>query len=270
MRYFENMSDVALSCPLHDAYNSISEYILRYFPLISDMYSNMYVVVTSATHKDVISALEKVGAKVIPQKGGGVGKEFISDARRQAIRVSFEHGHSYTHFVEVDRLLQWYHKYPQELRSIVEQIPAHDFLIIGRTKRAFDTHTKCQIETERLSNKVCSLLLGKEVDITCASRGISRKAGEVILQNSKAKYSSTDSEWPIIIKCCTDIPIGYIEVEGLEFEAMFRHPEEVIEAGGLEAFKRRRDENPESWLWRIRIAEQICSTAISTYQSLVQ
>jgi hypothetical protein len=48
---------------------------------------------------------------------------------------------------------------------------------------------------------------------------------------------------------------------------MFRHPERVMEAGGLEAFK-KRDENPESWLHRMRMAEEICSTAISTYRSL--
>lgn len=262
------MNDIVLTCNVHDPNNSLPDYIHRYFPNISDFYNCSYAVVTSSTHLDVVSALEDEGVKVVPQIGGGVGKEFISDARRQALRVSLEHGHSHAHFIEIDRLLQWYHTYPQELQSVVEQIPAHDFLIIGRTKRAFNTHTRCQIETERLSNRVCSLLLGKEVDITCASRGISRRAGEVILQKSKAKDASTDSEWPIIIKCCTDYPIDYIEVEGLAFEAMFRHPERVMEAGGLEIFKKKRDDNPESWLWRIRIAEQISATAISSYQSL--
>ena len=93
------------------------------------------------------------------------------------------------------------------------------------------------------------------------------RAREVIIDKSIAKNVGTDSEWPLIIKCCTDFPIDYVQVEGLEFELAFRYPERVREAGGLEAMKTKRDTNPESWLHRIRAAEQICSTAISTYQA---
>ena len=262
------MNDIALACVAHDPNNSLTKYINRYFPYISGLYGGMYAVVTSSTHPDVVSAFEDKGVIVVPQIGGGGVSEFISDARRQAVSVSLENGHGHIHFIETDRLLQWSHSYPDELKSVIKLILAHDFLVIGRTKRSFNTHTRCQIETEGLSNKVCSLLLGKDVDVTCATRGMSKRAGEVILEKSRSKHVSTDSEWPIIIKCCTDFQIGYIAVEGLEFEAVFRHPERVMEAGGLGAFKKKRDENPESWLHRIRMAEEICSTAISTYQSL--
>ncbi len=89
-----------------------------------------------------------------------------------------------------------------------------------------------QIETEIISNEVISLIIGKEMDFTCASRGISRRAGDVILEKSRATHVSTDSEWPIIIKYLTEFSIGYIQVEGLEFESLFRVPERVEEAGG--------------------------------------
>ena len=228
----------------------------------------MFIIVTSATDLATIDELRRYGVTVEFQEGGGVGLEFISDARRQALRASVESGHIYTHFIEIDRLLQWIKTHPDELGSIVKQIPHHDFLIIGRTQRALDTHTRCQIKTERLANKVCSLILGQDVDITVASRGISKRASHIILKYSKARHVGTDSEWPIIIHCCSDFPIGYIAVEGMEFEAEVRHHDMVKEAGGIEAFKVIRDKNPESWLHRIRLAERISSTAISTYKSL--
>ena len=78
----------------------------------------------------------------------------------------------------------------------------------------------------------------------------------------------TDSEWPVIIYCCLKVPIGFEEVEGLEFEAGVRHHDKVEMAGGLEEFKEIRDNNPESWLHRIRYAMGISATAISTYESL--
>ena len=106
------------------------------------------------------------------------------------------------------------------------------------------------------------------MDFTCASRAISRRAGEVILEKSTATHASTDSEWPIIIKYLTDFLIGHIQVDGLEFESLFRAPDRVKEAGGLEAFKKDRDSTPERWLYRLRMAEQICSTAITTYNDL--
>jgi len=262
------MQDVALALNMHDPIGSLKNFIPTYFPLLSKTYSGMYVVATSATDATTIEELEKFGVSVELQEGGGVGLEYIGDARRQALRSSVRNGHSHTHFIDIDRLIRWLQTYPDELNSIVKQIPSYDFLIIGRTQRAFDTHTRCQMETERLANKVCSLILGQEVDITAASRGLSKGASETILKYSKARYVETDSEWPVIIHCCSNTPIGYREAEGLGFEAGVRHSDEVEIAGGFEAFKKIVDNSPESWLHRIRYAMGISATAISTYESL--
>lgn len=262
------MKGVALTCVLHDALNESTRHISRYFPSISSIYHNMYAVASSETHEDVISALEDQGVRVHKQEGPREGLIGVGDARRQALRMSLQDDNNHTHLIEMDRLLQWVSSYPEELMKVVQSIPAHDFLVIGRTPRAFNSHTRCQIETESLCNKVISLLVGQELDYLVSCRGISKRAGEAIIDKSIAKYVGTDSEWPIIIKFCTDFPIDYVEVEGLEFELAFRYPERVREAGGVEAMKNKRDRNPESWLHRIRVAEQICSTAISTYQAL--
>ncbi|MQY83243.1 hypothetical protein GH157_06090 [archaeon] len=262
------MLDVALACNMHDVLGSLREIIPLHFSLLSKIYNGMYVVVTSATDPATVKELEKVGVNVEVQEEGGVGLQYISDARRQALRAGLRNGHGHTHFVEVDRLMQWVGNYPEELAFVVKQIPEHDFLVIGRTNRAFDTHTRCQIETEGLTNRVVSLLTGREIDYTCASRGMSREASEIILKHSKTEYAGTDGEWPVIIHCCTDFPIDYVAAEGMEFEIRFRFPDRVKKAGDIEAYKKGRDTSPASWLHRIRTAEQISATAISTYDEL--
>jgi hypothetical protein len=44
---------------------------------------------------------------------------------------------------------------------------------------------------------VFSLILGRDMDITDASRGISRNVAETILRYSRGRFF--DSEWPIIL-----------------------------------------------------------------------
>ena len=89
------MNEVALSFNIHDPTKGISKNVTRYFSRISDIYEEMYAIATSATHNDVISALEAQDVQVIPQTGGGVGLEYISDARRQALQVSLENDNEF-------------------------------------------------------------------------------------------------------------------------------------------------------------------------------
>ncbi len=262
------MVKVALACIMHDPRGNNRAIIPKNFPFLSQIYEEIYVVATKTTDAATIEMLRSSGVYFEFQEGGGVGYEFISDARRQVLKSSLQGGFGHTHFVEMDRLMKWVESYQEELKSTARLIPEHDFLIIGRTQRAFETHTNCQKETERLANKVVALLMGKEMDFLCASRGISKRAAKVILEHSRCDYVGTDSEWPIIIQCLTDYPIGYVEVEGMEFEADKRHPDRVAAAGGVEAFKALRDGNPENWLHRMKLAERISNTAITTYRTL--
>ncbi|UCH57734.1 MAG: hypothetical protein JSV18_02145 [Candidatus Bathyarchaeota archaeon] len=205
---------------------------------------------------------------VVELQSGGVGLEFIGDSRRMALSLALEEGRGHIHIVDMDRILQWAGSHPQELRGVVRHLPQHDFLVIGRTERAMETHPQSQRETEGLANRVCSLLLGSAMDVTSASRGLSPEAARLILRHSRATECNTDSEWPLIIHCLSDMPVGYIEVEGLKFEDWLKRTDEVERAGGVEAWKRFIDEDPAAWLHRIRFAEGIVETAISTYREL--
>ena len=262
------MLDVALATNLHDVNGIYKDLISVYYPRISEIYPEIYAVYTSVTDPATVEELDKFGVKTELQIGGGVGLQYISDARRQALKASLRNGHNHTHVLEIDRLLQWVHNNPVELASVVAKIPLFDFTVFGRTSRAFESHPRSQVETERLVNKVLELILHLDYDFLAASRGISKQAAEIILQHSISEECGTDSEWPIIIHCCTDLPISYIEVEGLEWEAWFRFPERVTRTGSVEEYKKQRDSFPGAWTHRITSASQICLTAMSTYESL--
>lgn len=168
----------------------------------------------------------------------------------------------------MDRVLQWVNHSPEELRNAMQKIPNYDFLIIGRTQRALGTHPKTQTKTERLVNIVCSLLLGRDIDVCAASRGMSREAAKLILQYSKAEGVSTDAEWPIIIHCKSKMSIGYIQAEGMKFETAIKHLKEIEEAGGYEEWKKQIEQNPQVWFHRIKFCYQTAKTAIDTFQEL--
>ena len=258
---------VTLASYFHDPQGELLMAIAERLPLLCQIYDGICVVPTDASDGAVVDRLYENDCTVELQSGG-VGLEFIGDSRRMALSLALEEGRGHIHFVDMDRILQWVGSNPQELRDVVRHLPQHDFLIIGRTERAMETHPQSQRETEGLANRVCSLLLGSSMDVTSASRGLSQDAARLILRYSKATECNTDSEWPLIIHCKSDMQVGYIEVDGLEFEDWIKKADEVESAGGVEAWKRSKDEDPAAWLHRIRFAEGIVETAISTYREL--
>jgi len=64
------------------------------------------------------------------------------------------------------------------------------------------------------------------------------------------------------------LPISYTEVDGLGFEDWLKLPDEVDAAGGLENWKRAKDEDPARWLHRMRFAFRIAEAALATYNEL--
>ncbi len=67
--------------------------------------------------------------------------------------------------IDFDRLLTWMKEYPAELNSFIQNIADVDYLIIGRTGRAFPRHILKNVQvTETSINKIMSLQLGKQVE----------------------------------------------------------------------------------------------------------
>lgn len=257
------MQDVALATLIKDPKGVFLKPLNDFLPVLKRMYADIVVVAARDVHRDIIRGFVKHNCIVKVQEKNG-----IAEARRQAVRDGFVNGCRHIHFCEIDRVLHWVNRYPEELRNVMRQIPNYDFLIIGRTQRALGTHPRTQTETERLVNTVCSLLLRRDTDVCSASRGISREAAKLILQYSKAEGISTDTEWPIIIHCRSKMSSGYIQAEGMEFETAIKHLKEIEEAGGFEKWKKQIEQTPQIWVHRIKFCYQTAKTAINTFQEL--
>ena len=258
------MSGIALISTLHDSAGWCINSLQEHAALFEKLYDRRIVIATRATGTRVIEVLKETGWEIASTRSN-VGVEYISDSRRRVLRAGLDSGSSFMHLVDMDRVLHWAKHYPMELGEVTRLILSHKFLIIGRTERAFRTHPRNQTETEALANKVFSLIYGKDVDITAASRSVSRGAAEIIIKNSRGSFFDSDSEWPVLL-LKAGIEIGYVEVEGLEWETRLKRQEMTLPDGRRVEVKEYYESNPESWVYRMMLAHRIARAALDTYQ----
>lgn len=258
------MNKIALICLIRDPKGTFITPIKEHSYRLIEIYPETTIIASQDTSPDTIRALRENGCQVKTQSGKGVG-----EARRDALRTAIQNKFEYIHLCDLDRALHWTNTYPAELKHIKNVIPEHDFLILGRTPRAFETHPEPQKMTESLTNQVFSFIYKQPIDVNTASRGVSYKAAEVILRYSHASGFETDVEWPLIIKLKTNLNLGYMEVEGLEYETHIKCPEEIRKAGGLQNWKRMLERDPNEWLRRVNIARRMIETAIRTQEKLM-
>lgn len=261
------MSRVTLVSTLHDSAGWSIAPLIEQSKLFGELYERRLVVVTKITSPKVVDALESSGWVLVAPKSN-IGVDYISDSRRRVLRAGLGGSTGHFHIVDMDRILHWAASYPAELREIVGRISRSDFTILGRTHRAFMTHPRNQIETEAIANRVFSLIYEKDVDITAASRGISREAAEIILRHSKGRFFDSDSEWPTVLLCKSSLKIDYVQVEGLEWETRLKREEMTLPNGRRIDVKEYYEQNPESWVYRAMLAHMISKAALDTYRLL--
>ncbi|MFD1737628.1 hypothetical protein ACFSCX_13860 [Bacillus salitolerans] len=208
---------------------------------IGDTYSEFFITISEESSPTLIHEVQKskFNTKIIPKLGA-------AHARREAVKFGLGGTSSHFHYCDFDRLLTWAQNHLNELKKTVQLLHQFDYLIIGRTKRAFATHPIEWIETEKITNKICSLELGREVDITAGSCSFSRVAGEYIQQHSKEKM--TDVEWPMIVHRIANLEVGYHAVEGLEYHEKINSVNTQVN-------------DTEAWLSRLKLSLIISETA---------
>jgi len=257
---------VSLATTLHDSTGWTLQPLSETAKILDECYDSRLTVVTVGTKPEVVEALRDAGWTVVEPRSR-VGIEYITDSRRRVLRASLDRGSDFTHLVDMDRALHWALSYPEELSRVSASILGHDFLILGRTRRAMETHPRNQAETEALVNRVFSLIVGREMDITAASRGVGREAAETILRYSRGRFFDSDSEWPIILHH-NGIKLDYIEVEGLEWETHLKRSTMTLPDGTQVDSKQYYEMSPESWVYRLQLAHGIAKAAYTTHRRL--
>lgn len=103
-----------------------------------------------------------------------------------------KYNHEHYHYCDLDRLVTWCLKNKEEIPVIKNLVTKYDYLIIGRTKEAFETHPIEWQKTEEISNKIFSFEFGQEADITAGSCGMSKEAVKNIISFSDSKMKDAD------------------------------------------------------------------------------
>ncbi len=135
-------------------------------------------------------------------------------------------------YIDFDRLIHWIHSYPEELKDLLKKDISADYLLIGRSKRAFETHPSTQKNTERLINEIGSKVLGfsKIKDLISVCYIFTKELCEKILNINNLTNTGFYGIWPIIL-WMNATKKQYLEVEGLEWETPDRFHEDINKIG---------------------------------------
>lgn len=237
-----NLLDIALVTVTHDPDGKNIVLFKELKQNFKELYTELFITVSEESSLELINEIidSEFNYKVIAKKGAAY-------ARREALKLALEGNSLHYHYCDLDRILTWGKRHLTELKKVVKNMPNHEYLIIGRTDKAMNTHPIEWIETEKITNKIFSLELGKEVDVTVGSCAFSRNSAEFINKYSKEKM--TDAEWPMIVSRIAKRQVDYCSVEGLEYQ---------------EAINRlnRNISDSDKWFSRLKLSLVISETAM--------
>lgn len=249
------MTSTFLAITYHDPEGRLVPQITRSLPSLLAVFDGLAVSATRAASPEGLAQLHEAGARVrrnTPQEESGPPR--IGRSRRQVVTLALEGGADWVLYCDADRALHWVESYPAELKQAAGAIQAFDFTVLGRTPRAFESHPRFQVDTERIINHVFGLVHGQAWDVTAGARGLSRRAAETLNRASNDDGLSTDVSWPLLLAGLDGFRLGYLEAEGLEYETADRYPDQLETLGGLEAFRQQLDADPVRWVHRVALA----------------
>lgn len=218
------------------------------------MYTKIVILGSKVTSEHSLMELRAMGAHV-EREDEDATIETLGRVRRNALELALATGARHLHLCDWDRILHWAETYPEELNEVVEAIPAYDCLILGRTPRAFGNHPRVQRDTESIINHCFGLAWGQELDVTAASRGLSRAAAHLLVTECDEPTTGNDCVWPLFLARRERFVVGYAQTEGLEWETPDRFVDEIVHAGGLDAWLASFDANLGNWTVRLRLAQ---------------
>ncbi|MGB3700848.1 MAG: hypothetical protein WA997_06210 [Anaerolineales bacterium] len=231
---------------------------LNLLPLLQQEYSGMAFSLPPEVEPDLVNHLQdlpQVNVLVTPDWSWG---------RYSAIQMALEFSATHLQYADFDRLLRWVETRPDEWQQVLRTIQEHDCLLIGRSPASYQTHPQALIETEAISNRVISYLVGQSLDVSAGSKGFSREACQTILGNSKPGYAlGTDAEWPLIL-VRSGYQVDYIAVDGLDWESADRYRLEAADQQSQKEAAELYDADPQNWSRRVAVAMEIVQVGLDT------
>lgn len=236
----------------------------RLYPQLASLFAHMVVVVPPNTHFGLILSMnhyEKLDF-FTPE----VWPAGRYESLRQAVRVIPNTSASHVMYADMDRLLRWTETRYNELRQSVKRVQMYDCLVLGRTKRAYATHPQALIQTEAVSNKVFSHLLGLPLDLSAGAKGFSREITQFIVRNARPENPfGADAEWVVLAKRggCT---VRTLAVHGLDWESADRYTDAAADENRQRVAADEYDADPKNWEMRVRVADEIIKSGLSALE----
>lgn len=247
----------------HDPDGRLHDQIARVLPALAGIFARVAIQATYASHPRSLELLASAGALVRHESQAQFNSVAqLGFARRATLELGLQEPAPTLLFCDFDRALHWAERYPAELASVVVRLAEHDFVVLGRSERAFATHPRVQRDTEAIINHVYASASGRAWDVTAAARGISRRAAAALLEGCPESSIGTDVAWPLFMQRAGGYSLGYIATEGLEFETADRFADQIAQAGGLEQWIARIDADPQQWADRLDLARLEVAAAV--------
>jgi hypothetical protein len=249
------MPPITLAIPYHDPAGELTEQLARLLPDMNQLFAVIAVDASLETNSEALVLLRDAGAHVEQTRRVFLdGVPQLGEIRRAVVDLALRIGASWVLYCDGDRLLHWLAHYPAELEGTLRRIPEHDFTILGRTERAFESHPQTQRVTEQIINDLYAAISGHQWDITAGARGLSRAAAEAIVAGCHEDSHGVDAAWPLFVQQAGGFTLSEIKTEGLEFETATQYRQEVVAAGGDAAWQRLLDGDARRWAFRLAVA----------------
>ncbi|MBC8099866.1 MAG: hypothetical protein H7Y11_10520 [Armatimonadetes bacterium] len=224
----------------------------RYFTRLQSIYDGGIVISLRNGDPDQVAVCAALEELALPY-------EFYYgwSGRHTCVRLGLTTTATHVHYVDMDRLVRWVELRPDELKQLVERVQMVDSLVIGRTPAAYQTHARTLIETEALPNMVFSQYLGRQMDFAAGSRGLSRRAAELVLSHtSEANSLALDVGWAVLVHRA-GMTWDYVEVNGLDWETADRFREIAADSAAQRALAAEEDADIRNWSHRVWVSKEI-------------
>jgi hypothetical protein len=235
-----------LLSPIHDPEARYLEALRKNLALLLSLYERLIFAASGKTAQSIRDFLQSSPrVSIVSSNGYGFGAH---NAFREALKFDGPY-----HWIDSDRIMHWLNSHPDELKRLLDDPPDKHYTILGRTDRAKRTHPLSWTHCEAPCNRLASRRFGIEMDICVANLLLSKSAVEAILEYSSAENWGILTEWPLAVAGhLGESGIGYIAVEGNEWEDPDYFAKEIDQAGGLDRWKSQRYDSESEWLKRFQ------------------
>jgi hypothetical protein len=184
----------------------------HFSPELFSLFDRSFIVVTKDTNPKLITKLaQHCIIDTRPQEG-------MCQARRDVVKLAWEHNPEVEQYFycDFDRLLFWWHTYPDELRKVVDM--KSQFMVLGRTEKAMATYPALQYETERAMNRIIRLRYSINFDLFAGARLFDSELSKMLM-SCPGEDAVLDIEWIRTAMYYFVISPDFLLVDGLAYEA---------------------------------------------------